>query len=87
MMIDYFRCILSHMLKYIPLTRKTWNEAVRTEPYSLKFFSDHLKTQEMCERAVEDKSETLKYVPDHFKTKNMCERAVEDEPYNLKFVE
>ena len=83
---DIFQYILSHMLQYIPLIQKTWNEVVRIELYSLKFAPDHLKTQGINERAVEDKLETVKYVPYHFKTKSMCERAIEDEPYNLKFV-
>ena len=50
------------------------------------YFSDHIKTQGMCERAIEDESETLEYVPNHFKTQMMCERAVENEPDTLKFV-
>ena len=45
--------------------------------YLLRFISDHLKAQGMCEKAVEKYPETLKFVPDIFKTQEMCEEAVE----------
>ena len=38
-------------------------ETVLREPYILWYVPDHLKTQEICERAVEDEPETLEYVP------------------------
>ena len=47
---------------------------------------DHLKTQEMCERALDVHPWTLKFFPDHLKTKKMCDRAIEENPYTLEFV-
>ena len=48
--------------------------------------SDHLKAQEMYEKAVEEDPWWLYTAPDHFKTKRMCEKAVEDEPYTLGYI-
>ena len=47
---------------------------------------DHLKTQEMCEKAIEKKTYQLGDFLDHFKTKRMCEKAGEDEPEALEYV-
>ena len=52
----------------------------------LKHVPDHLKTQEMCEKAVKDELDNLEFVPDCFKTKTMCERAVEKFPGALENV-
>ena len=54
--------------------------------YNLEFVLDHLKTQEMCERAVEKAPYTLKCVPDYLKTQGMCIKAVEKYPLILIFV-
>ena len=53
---------------------------MRTEPYSLKFVPDHLKTRDMCDEAVGRYAYTLKYVSDNLKTQRMCERAIEKRP-------
>ena len=45
----------------------------------LCFIPNHLKTQEMCKKAVEKNLWALEDVPDHFKTKKMCEKAVKDD--------
>ena len=47
---------------------------------------EHLKTQEMCNKAVADFSCALKYVPDHLKTQEMCSQAVSNNPYMLGYV-
>ena len=44
------------------------NEAVRREPYSLKFVPDCFKTEEMCNQAVEEYPCLLQYVPNWFVT-------------------
>ena len=49
----------------------------------MKFVPDHLKTREVCERAVEDNLYTLEFVPDHLKTRGMCEGAVDAHPWQL----
>ena len=52
----------------------------------LFFIPDHLKTQEMCEKAVEKSSHMLCHVPDHFKTQKMCDKAVRDDSFSLPCV-
>ena len=59
---------------------------VHEKPCVLKYISDHLKTQGMCEKAIEKDLPGLNYVPDHLKTRGMCERAVEKYPYSLRLV-
>ena len=44
---------------------------------------DHLKTQEMHDKAVRIGPWSLRYVPDHLKTQEMCNVAVELDPYAL----
>ena len=46
------------------------------ESLLLSYVPDHLKTQEMCEKAIKKRLQGLYYVPDHFKTNRMCEKAV-----------
>ena len=46
------------------------NKAVHREPYILRYVSDHLKTQEMCDEAVPI------IFPDEYKTKRICNEAV-----------
>ena len=58
-------------------TQEMCNEAVRIEPYSLAFVSDHFKTQEMCDKAFEIDPFILWYVSDNLKMEGMCTRAVE----------
>ena len=58
------------------------NEAVQNKSCMLLFVPDHLKTKEMCKRAVED-SWLLGYVPDRFKTQEICNKAVEEDPWQL----
>ena len=53
------RNILLRMLEYIPWTQEVYNEAVCRETYTLKYVPDHLRTKEMCERAVEKYPGTL----------------------------
>ena len=40
------------------------NEAVQSDPWTLKHVPDQYKTQEMCNEAVQMVPLTLKYVPD-----------------------
>ena len=53
---------------------------------SLRFILDHLKTQEMCEKAVEKSPYQLGDFPDRFETQEMCIKAVEDEPDVIEYV-
>ena len=46
----------------------------------------HLKTQEICNRAVRNNPWVLRFIPDHFKTDEMCNEAIEDEPETLDYV-
>ena len=52
-------------------------KAVEEVLHMLRYVPDHLKTQEMREKATEKWFRELCYVPDHFRTQEMCERAVE----------
>ena len=52
----------------------------------LRYVPDHLKTLEMCERAVEKYTQTIELISCHLKTQEMCGRAVEKCPYNLALI-
>ena len=56
------------------------------EPYSLGFFPDHLKTQQVCNKVVHIRPYTLEYVPDHLKTKEMCNEAMDIIPTAFFFL-
>ena len=43
--------------------------------------SDHLKTQEMCNKAVEKDSCLLVFVPDRLRTQEMLGEAVSNRPW------
>ena len=66
-------------------TQEIWNEAVYN-PYMLRYVSDFLKTQEMCEEADEASSWQLKYVPDQYKMQEMCNKAVRDDSSSFGYV-
>ena len=89
--------VLLHMLKYVPGVQKACDEVVAwhyrplLELYLLPmsglfFIPDHLKTQEMCIKAVEVDPSFLRLVPDHLKTQGMCDKAVHNKPWLLKYV-
>ena len=48
--------------------------------------SDHLKTQEMCNKAMRIEPLLLAYVPDHFKTQEMCIKVLEKVSWMLRCV-
>ena len=48
------------------------------------FISDHLKTQEMCDKAVTHNRSMLDYIPDKFKTQEMYIKVVEGDPFQLR---
>ena len=73
-----FLFILEHMRCVKGLLKNVYNPLI--------FIPDHLKTQEICEKAAEKKLYQLGDFPDHFKIQKMCERAVENEPETLKYV-
>ena len=50
------------------------------------FIPDHLKTQEMCDKAVAHNPRVLDYIPDKFKTQEMYIKAVEIDPLQLRHV-
>ena len=56
------------------------NEAVRREPYTLRYVLDSLKTQEMCDDAVWGDPYPFQFVPDCFKTQKMCNMAMLENP-------
>ena len=62
------------------------NETMRNNPYTLRYVPDHLKTREMCIRAVKVDSWLLKHVPDHFKTQEMCIKGIGVDPWLLGHV-
>ena len=47
------------------------------EPYALGFVPDHLKTGDMCKKAIEKGPSMLKYSPDCLKTQKMYKWVVE----------
>ena len=55
-------------------------------PEMLKFVPDHLKTQQMCDKAIIENGGTLKSVPDCYKNQEMCNKAVDNYPHVLEFV-
>ena len=55
-------------------------------PYLLDFVPDHLKTQEMCTKAVCKNPYSLKFVPDPLESSEMCAEAVRKGPWSLRFV-
>ena len=52
----------------------------------MRHVPDHLKTQEMFEKAVEKDSLNLKYVPNYPKFLEVCEKVVKDVPWRLEYV-
>ena len=52
-------------------------------PSMFFFIPDHLKTQEMCEKAVEKSRWELNDVPDHFQTQEMWNEVIGMRPYML----
>ena len=56
------------------------DEAVRIESYSLVYFPDRFKTEEMCNEAVRRGSYPLAYVPDHLETQEMCDEVMHNNP-------
>ena len=63
-----------------------YNKVVGRGLYTLRHVPDHLKTQEVCDKAVHTEPRSLVYVPDHFNTQEMCSEAVHGDPYTLKYV-
>ena len=52
----------------------------------LRHVPDHLKTLEMCERAIEKYRQVIEFIPDYLKTQEACEKVAEKYPYNLAFI-
>ena len=50
------------------------------------FIPDHLKTQEICDKAVACNPRMLDYIPDKFKTQEMYIKAVEGDPFQFRHV-
>ena len=55
-------------------------------PLNFWFMPDHLKTQEMCDKAVDKDPNLFKYVPDQSKTQEMCNKAVDKDSEMLMCV-
>ena len=53
--------------------------------YLLEHVPEHLKTQEMCDKAVWEDLSSLQYVPDHLQTQEMCDDAVREGSCELDF--
>ena len=49
---------------------------VMKNPETLKFVSDHLKTEKVCKHAVKILPYLIRYVPDQYKNKQMCDKAI-----------
>ena len=55
-------------------------------PKWFKAIPEHLKTQEMCKRAIKVDPYSLGYVRDCFKIQDMCNKAVPKRPNILEYV-
>ena len=55
-------------------------------PHWIREAPEHLKTPEMCNKAMAGFSYALRYVLDHLKTEEICSQAVSNNPYLLKYV-
>ena len=55
-------------------------------PEWFKAIPEHLKTQEMCKRAIKVDPYFLGYVRDCFKIQDMCNKAVPKRPNILEYV-
>ena len=47
---------------------------------------DHLKAQNLCNKAVHMEPRLLAYAPDHLKTQKICKETVTHKPYMLRFI-
>ena len=83
---DYFRYILSQILKYIPLTHEMCNEAMRENPIIFFLLPDLFKTQGMWDEAVEKNLWQLINVSNRLKMQEMCNEVVRRELYTLDYV-
>ena len=63
-----------------------FNEAVRNNPWALRFIPDHFKTEDMRIKAFEADPWLLKDVPDDSKAQKVCDDAVRDYLFTLEFV-
>ena len=52
----------------------------------MRFIPDHLKAQEMCNKAVEEDPLALGVITDQCKTQGMCDKAVRDDSSSLQYV-
>ena len=48
------------------------------------FVPDHLKSKEICKRAVKKVCNQLRYVPDQNKTQQMCDKTILEKGGTLK---
>ena len=55
------------------------NESVEIDPYAVRLLPDHLKTQEMCDKAVRDYLFSLQFVPDQFVTQYQVDIWYDDD--------
>ena len=55
-------------------TQRMYEKVVEKDPYQLGDFLDHLKTQEMCDKAVRDYLFSLQFVPDWFVTREQIDQ-------------
>ena len=52
-------------------------EALRIDPYSSAYVSNHFKTQEMCNKAVNHNSYMLIYVSDQYNIQKRCNEVMD----------
>ena len=57
------------------------NEAVSMYPYLLEYVPDHLKTQEMCDKAFWEETTSWQYVPDWFAIQQQVKLWHDDDDY------
>ena len=55
-------------------------------PRWIREIPEHLKTPEMCDKAVAGFLYALRYAPDHLKTEEICSQATGNNPYLLKYI-
>ena len=55
------------------------NEAVEEDPWMLEHIPDHLKTQEICNKAARDYLFSLQFVPEWFVTQQQIDMWYDDD--------
>ena len=85
-MMEDLDCLSENVQECIKGMRNTFNEAIRNNPWVLRYVPDFLKTKEICIRAIDKNPWQLKDVPHNFKTQEIYDKAVRGDPHSLSFI-